>query len=128
MAVRAAGFSAVILEEQANNLSRVALLLDRARQQNDQRALAAALAEDLELWVAIKTVAEAPETVLTREVRQNLVRLSNFVADTIMKKGVTAGAGTLDTLINVNLQICEGLLESLKKAKEAPAPTGSSSG
>lgn len=128
MAARAAPFSAAILEEQANNLSRIALLLDMARQQNDPRALAAALAEDLELWVAIKTVAEAPETVLTREVRQNLVRLSNFVADTIMKKGVTASAGTLDTLINVNLQICEGLLESLKKTKEAPAPTGSSSG
>jgi hypothetical protein len=45
-----------------------------------------------------------------------------------MKKGVTASAGTLDTLINVNLQICEGLLESLTKAKGAPAPTGSSSG
>jgi flagellar biosynthesis regulator FlaF len=128
MAARATPYSAAILEEQANNLSRVALLLDMARQQNDPRALAAALAEDLELWVAIKTVAEAPETVLTREIRQNLVRLSNFVADTIMKKGVTVGAATLDTLINVNLQICEGLLESLKKTTEAPTPTGSSSG
>lgn len=128
MAARATPYSAAILEEQANNLSRVALLLDMARQQNDPRALATALAEDLELWVAIKTVAEAPETVLTREIRQNLVRLSNFVADTIMKKGVTVGAATLDTLINVNLQICEGLLESLKKTTEAPTPTGSSSG
>jgi flagellar biosynthesis regulator FlaF len=128
MVARATPYSAAILEEQANNLSRVALLLDVARQKEDPHALAAALAEDLELWVAIKTVAEAPETVLTREVRQNLVRLSNFVADTIMKKGVTASAATLDTLINVNLQICEGLLESLKKTKEAPAPTGSSSG
>lgn len=128
MIARATQHSAAVLEEQATSLSRVALLLDAARQQDDQRALAAALAEDLELWVAIKTVAEAPETVLAREVRQNLVRLSNFVADTIMKKGVTVSAGTLDTLINVNLQICEGLLESLQKTKPASTPTGNSSG
>jgi flagellar biosynthesis regulator FlaF len=103
------------LEEQAANLSRVAVLLDLARQQDDKHALAAALDEDLQLWVAIKTVVEAPETIVGREVKQNLVRLGNFVADTIMKKGVTMSASTLDTLININLQICEGLLEAAKK-------------
>ena len=103
------------LEQQAFSLSRVAILLDTVRQGDSKPELAAALEENLELWVAIRTLAESPQTKLAQEIKENLVKLSNFVAETIMKRGVDVSPGTLDTLININLQICEGLLESVRR-------------
>ena len=99
-------------EEQAFALSRAAILLDQARQDfSDQSALGAALNENLETWVAIKTVAEAPGSGFSETVQQNLGRLSNFVADTTFKSAEDISEQTIETLININLQISEGLLE-----------------
>lgn len=103
------------VEEQAFALSRVSILLDTARQTGNRADLAGALEEDLELWVAIRTLAESPQVVMGPEIKNNLVRLSHFVADTILGNGVEMASKTLDTLINVNLQICEGLLESSRR-------------
>lgn len=99
-------------EEQALALSRAAIMLDQARQNlGDRGALGAALNQNLETWVAIRTVAQKPNNGLTASVQQNLVRLSNFVADSTFKSADSISEKTLDTLININLQISEGLLE-----------------
>jgi hypothetical protein len=99
-------------EEQAFALSRAAILLDQARQNfSDRNALGAALNENLETWVVIKTIAEGPGSGFSETVKQNLVRLSNFVADITFKSADDISEQTIDTLINVNLQISEGLLE-----------------
>ena len=99
-------------EEQALALSRAAIMLDQARQNlSDRTALGAALNQNLETWVAIRTIAQKPENGLSTSVQQNLVRLSNFVADSTFKSSETISEKTLDTLININLQISEGLLE-----------------
>ncbi|MBL6945308.1 MAG: hypothetical protein ISR47_01575 [Rhodospirillales bacterium] len=104
-------------EEQAFALSRAAILLDQARQDfSDAGALGAALNENLETWVAIKTIAETGNSGVSETVRQNLVRLSNFVADTTFKSAEDISEQTIDTLININLQISEGLLEGASKA------------
>ncbi len=99
-------------EEQAFALSRAAILLDQARQNfSDRNALSAALNENLETWVAIKTIAEGPSGGFSTTVQQNLVRLSNFVADMTFKSAEDIPEQTIETLININLQISEGLLE-----------------
>ena len=101
-----------VLEEQAFALSRAAILLDQARQNfSDRNALAAALNENLETWVAIKTISEGPGSGFSETVQRNLTLLSNFVADVTFKSAEDISEQTIDTLINVNLQISEGLVE-----------------
>ena len=99
-------------EEQALALSRAAIMLDQARQNLDDRTvLGVALNQNLETWVALRTIAQRPGSGLSGPVQQNLVRLSNFVADSTFKSSEAISEKTLDTLININLQISEGLLE-----------------
>lgn len=99
-------------EEQALALSRAAIMLDQARQDlSDKGALGVALNQNLETWVAIRTVVQKPSSGLSEAVQRNLVRLSNFVADSTFKSSDSISEKTIDTLININLQISEGLLE-----------------
>lgn len=103
-----------VAEEQALALSRGALLLDQARQKAQNGGLlTSALNENLEVWVAIKTVAERTDSGLSEGVRENLIRLSNYVADTTFRSVEEMSEQAIDTLININLQISEGLLEGL---------------
>jgi len=104
-------------EQNALGLSRAAILLDTARQTMDNpSALTQALNHNLELWVAIRTLAEKPESALPEGVRENLGKLGRFVADATFRCADGISDQTIDTLININLQISEGLLESAEKA------------
>ena len=100
-------------EQEAFGLSRAAILLDQARQNLDNKeALGEALTHNLELWVAIRAMVDRDDSPLPKEVRENLVRLSNFVADTTFKTGEGISEKSIDTLININLQIADFLLRS----------------
>jgi len=96
-------------ERDAFALTQAAIHLDQARGQ--AAALASALEHNLELWVAIRTLVSRPGNELPAAIRHNLVELSSFVAGTTWRDGVTIPDTRLDTLININLQIAEGLLE-----------------
>ncbi len=48
---------------------------------------------------------------LPESVKDNLILLGNYVADTTLKSADGLKDETIDTLININLQISEGLLE-----------------
>jgi len=101
-------------ELEAENLAEAALLLDHARENRDAGKLASALDNNLQVWTAIRTIAVRPDATLTDTARSNLIRLSDFVATSTLSSGVTIPNETLSTLINVNLQISEGLLEGAK--------------
>lgn len=101
-------------EEDAFGLVEVAITLDQSR--GDKARLAAALEQNLQLWIAIRTLVSDAASTLPEAVKTNLTRLSDFVADTTLKKGVEISDSTITTLINVNLQISEGLLESANRA------------
>ena len=104
-------------EQEAFGLSRAAVMLDQAKQSPaDKTALTSALNHNLELWVAIRAMVGRPESPLPEDAKNNLVKLSNFVADTTFKAAEGISDETIDTLININLQISEGLLEGLGKA------------
>lgn len=98
---------------EAYGLSEAAVVLDQAR--NHDGDLAAALQHNMEMWVAITSMVSHESNSLTPEVKENLSRLSKFVAKTTMHHGVNISSETLNTLININLQISEGLLEGSKK-------------
>jgi len=97
-------------EQDAFALTEAALRIDRAR--GKAADLAAALEHNIELWVAIRTLVTRPGNALPAQIRHNLVELSGFVADATWKDGVAMPAKRLDTLININLQIAEGLLQT----------------
>ncbi len=104
------------IEEQALVLSQAAIGLDQARAgARDPGLLAKALEANVEVWVAIRTLMEDPATAIQKNIRDNLLRLSMFVASTTFVHGVDIPDTTLNTLININLQISEGLLEGAKR-------------
>lgn len=99
-------------EQDALALTKAAILLDSSR--SDPAKLAAALESNLEVWVAIRTMVSRNNAGLAADARSNLLRLSQFVADQTLRNGVEIASEDLDSLIGINLQISEGLLEGLK--------------
>ncbi len=101
-----------ISEEVAFGLSRAAVMLDRAKQNRaDKAALAAALNYNLKLWVAVKGMVERRDNDLPETVEYNLISLAKFVADTTFNSAEGLQDETIDTLIGINLQISDSLLE-----------------
>ncbi len=102
--------------QSAERLSGAAVMLDQARlnRKEEPGKLAEALETNMYLWVAIKTIVERTETDIADALRQNLIRLANYVAEATMKGGVDIAESEIDTLVNINLQVCEGLLEARK--------------
>ena len=103
-----------VREKDAYALTEAAVSLDRAR--GKAADLAAALEHNLELWVAIRTLVTTPGNALPAAIRHNLVQLSGFVAGTTLDSGVEIKESALNTLININLQIAEGLLQRTQLA------------
>lgn len=99
-------------EETAFSLSQAALMLDQSR--SDPGRLAAALENNMQVWIAIETLLSQTGVRVPKETRQNLIKLHQFVTQTTIAQGVSVPTSILDTFININLQISEGLLESQK--------------
>lgn len=105
-------------EEDAYCLMEAAVLLDQARNggsKGDEAALEAALNNNLELWIAIRTAISQPVNRFSDDVKENLIRLSKYVVSTTRGQGGAITGHALTTLININLQISEGLLEDGEK-------------
>lgn len=109
-----------LAEEQAFQLSQAAIRLDLARQDRETQParLLEALGSNLEVWMTLRYIVSRDDCALPDDTKSNLVRLSRFVADrTFVSDGDVADA-TLDALININLQIAEGLLEGVERQAE----------
>ncbi|MGD9637720.1 MAG: flagellar biosynthesis regulator FlaF [Alphaproteobacteria bacterium] len=98
-------------EQDAMVLVKAAVELTSARDRKDKGALVQALDSNLQIWVGIKTAAKRKENPLSSEIKQNLIKLADFVAQKTFELGENMNDTTLDTIINANLQISEGLLE-----------------
>ncbi len=103
-------------EEQAFQLSQAALKLDLARTklEDDPAGLIDALNRNLEVWIALRTIVMRDDCMLSPETKQNLVKLSQFVAEKVFAGPDNLTNSALDALININLQISEGFLEGAK--------------
>jgi flagellar biosynthesis activator protein FlaF len=103
-------------EEQAFQLSRCAISLDRAWESKDPQELVAAVNANLELWIAIRTMVMRADCSLDEKAKINLQRLAEFVANKSFEGIDNLTAQGVRSLVNVNLQICEGFLEGTKAA------------
>ena len=106
-----------LAEQDAFTMSRAALLLDQGR--GDKKVLAQALDHNVQIWSAIRAVAVRSGGHFPRPVKENLTRLADYVTGTTFAGGVELSTDALDSLININLQICEGLLEGQRRAQDA---------
>ena len=100
-----------VFEEDALALTQAALEISRAFEAKDDRRLAAALDRNLMLWVGIRTLVSMAENPLPMPIKDNLIRLSSFVAHKTFEMQNGANAKTIEALTNTNLQISEGLLD-----------------
>ncbi len=104
-----------LIEQQAFNLAQAGIQLDQSRiGERDSQLLVQALEHNLQVWVEIGSLVKSSESRLADNVRDNLLKLRDFVSDMTMKHGIEIPDSTLNTLININLQISEGLLEGAK--------------
>ncbi|MBI3446286.1 MAG: hypothetical protein HY055_13250 [Magnetospirillum sp.] len=107
--------SLTLPEQEALSLAEAAIALDRARMAEDRnRALVEALNNNLEVWIAIRALSQSPSSTLPPPIRNNLLRLSDFVAQTTFSAGASISDNALNSLININMQLAEGLLEGQK--------------
>lgn len=100
------------LQEDALAMTQAAMNLSKAREENDIPALVAALDENLKLWIEIRTVIRRDKEIFPAQIRENLLKLSEFTAQKTFELGRSMDDKGLESLINTNLQIAEGLLES----------------
>jgi len=108
-----------VVEQQAFNLAQAAIQLDQSRiGERDLGRMAQALEHNLQVWVEIGTLVKGPESRLPENVRDNILKLRDFISDMTMKHGVEIPDTTLNTLININFQISEGLLEGAKARRD----------
>lgn len=107
-----------VVEHQAFNLAQAAIQLDQSRiGERDFGKMAQALEHNLHVWIAIGGLVRSSESRLAANVRDNILKLRDFIADMTMKHGIEIPDTTLNTLININFQISEGLLEGAKARK-----------
>ena len=100
-------------EQEANILLEKAVLLSEAHSQGDNSALISALDENLQLWVEIETSLHNAKNFLPEDIKTNLLKLSKFVERLTLSKGVGVAAADVECLVNINMQICTGLLEAV---------------
>jgi flagellar biosynthesis activator protein FlaF len=102
-------------EMDAAAFSQAAYVLDQAKQSiSDRDMCERALKYNQLLWSIIQSDVAKKNNALPDEIKANLMSLSIFV-DKQTSKGITKPSIELfDSLININLNISEGLLEGKK--------------
>lgn len=93
-------------------------------------ALLDALRQNWRLWTIFQADLVGPDCALPKEVRANLIGLSNFIDRHTAKLLAKPDAAGIDVLVNINRQIGEGLLEGQRAAaakaaaERTPGQTG----
>ena len=107
-------------EQEAKTLLEKGLALSQAKNNGTDNDLIIALDENLKLWVEIETSLKNAKNYLPNDIKDNLLKLSKFVERLTISKGLNLTASDVACLVNINMQICKGLLESVHKnlAKE----------
>lgn len=111
-----------LAKEEAYSLLKCAVDLSSAREANNSKELVTALDNNLQLWIYIKTLASAKNSKLPSETRSNLVKLADYVSAKTLELGKdinNINDSVLDSMINTNLQISEGLISNSKATAAA---------
>lgn len=100
-------------EQEANVLLERAVALSQAKSTGNDSDLIMALDENLQLWVEIETSLKTAKNFLPEDIKSNLLKLSKFVERLTLSKGLNVTDSDVSCLVNINMQICKGLLESV---------------
>ena len=103
-------------EVEAEIFLKYAMALSKASTSDDETTKLVALDNNLKLWVEIETSLKDAKSLLSQEIKDNLLQLSKFVERMTLSKGVKMSKTDFDCLININMQISEGLLEAVKNS------------
>jgi flagellar protein FlaF len=104
-------------------------LLEAARKLNQTKDgpiddFRAALRANWRLWTIFQASLIEPDCTLPAEVRGNLLGLANFIDKTTVELLAERDATKIDSLVFINRQISEGLMEGARAgAANLPAPT-----
>ena len=97
--------------------------LSHAKMGPSERFLAA-LRRNWRLWTIFQASLLDPGCTLPAEVRGNLIGLANFIDKHSAELLAKPDPGLIDVLININVQIGEGLLAGARAAaQQAPRPS-----
>ena len=102
-----------LAQQEAYYLAKCGLELSEAHKSKDDNQMVAALDNNQRLWVMIKTLMKSKTSRLPEETRNNLIKLADYVAQNTIKLGQdlnNVDNKMLDSFININRQIAEGLL------------------
>ena len=103
-------------EVEAEIFLKYALALSKASTSDDDMEKLIALDNNLKLWVEIETSLKDAKNLLSQDIKDNLMQLSKFVERITLSKGVKMSKTDFDCLVNINMQISEGLLEAVKNS------------
>ncbi len=103
-------------EIEAEIFLKYAMALSKASTSDDDAQKLLALDNNLRLWVEIETSLKDAKNLLSQEIKENLMQLSKFVERMTLSKGVKMSKTDFDCLVNINMQISEGLLEAVKNS------------
>lgn len=101
-------------EREASIMLNHAIALSQAANSGTDADKIQALDSNLKLWVEVETTLKDAKNLLPTDIKDNLLKLSKYVERLTLSKGVRMSKSDFDTLVNINMQISEGLVEAVK--------------
>ncbi len=104
-----------LAQQEAYFLAKCALDMSEANKANNKEEFVEALDKNQRLWVMIKTLMVKNKTNLPQNIKDNLIKLADYVAKNTIKLGQdldNIDQKMLDSFININRQISEGLIRN----------------
>lgn len=101
-------------EREASIMLNHAVALSQAATSGTDADKIRALDSNLKLWVEVETTLKDAKNLLPTDIKDNLLKLSKYVERLTLSKGVRMSKSDFDTLVNINMQISEGLVEAVK--------------
>ena len=98
--------------EEAELLNEYAACLEQAAGSQDDSYKLLVLDENLKMWVAIDASTKNPDNCLPQNIKTNLQKLSKYVEQITLSKGVSMTENYYLSLAEINRQISQGLMES----------------
>ena len=115
-------------EVEAMAFTKAALMLDEAKGQiEDYDSYAAALKFNQLLWTIIQADIVDPANKLPPQLKANILSLSIFVDKQTVKALADTNGDHLDSLIDINKNLAEGLMVKPAKQEQATAENASTS-
>ena len=101
-------------KQEANLLKEYAKHLKSAAVSEDDEYKYLILEENMKMWVEIDSYLKDKNNLLPQDIKNNLDKLSKYVEMVTVCQGVDMNKETFDTLANINNQIADGLIDSVK--------------